>query len=246
MKTPRFSLVIPAYNEEKYLPRLLESIGSARRAYSRGADAVEVIVADNSSTDATAAVAARHGAAVTRVEKRVIAAARNGGARIARGEFLAFVDADTVSVHPGTFDAIEQLLETGRYVGGATGVGLERWSVGLAVMYAMFTPLAWLTRLDTGVVFCRRADYEAVGGYDETRPVAEDVAFLMALRRLGRTRGQRLIRARSTKAVASTRKFDHHGDWHYFTIMPRVAFNVLLGRAGIRDAIFNYWYRPQR
>ena len=67
MTTPRFSIVIPAYNEEKYLPRLLESIESARRAYSRGADAVEVIVADNSSTDATAAVAALHGAVVTRV-----------------------------------------------------------------------------------------------------------------------------------------------------------------------------------
>lgn len=246
MSGPRFSVVIPAYNEEKYLPRLLESIHTARRAYSRGADAVEVIVADNCSTDATADVAARHGAIVARVEKRVIAAARNGGAGVARGEFLGFVDADTVSIHPGTFDAIERLLDSGRYVGGATGVGLERWSFGLAVMYLLFTPLAWLTKMDTGLVFCRRADYVAVGGYDESRPVAEDVAFLMALRRLGKTRGQRLVRARTTKAVASTRKFDLHGDWHYFTMMPRVAFNVLVRRAGIRDAIFNYWYRPQR
>ena len=246
MTTPRFSIVIPAYNEEKYLPRLLESIESARRAYSRGAAAVEVIVADNSSTDATAAVSARHGAVVTRVEKRVIAAARNGGARVARGEYLAFVDADTVSVHPGTFDAMERLLDSGRCVGGATGVGLERWSAGIAVMYAMCLPLVWLTGMDTGVVFCRRRDYDAVGGYDESRPVGEDVAFLMALRRLGKTRGQRLVRTRSTKAIASTRKFDRHGDWHYFTIMPRVAFSMLVRRAGIRDAIFNYWYRPER
>ena len=246
MTTPRFSIVIPAYNEERYLPRLLDSIDVARRAYSRGADAVEVIVADNASTDETAAVAARHGAVVTRVEKRVIAAARNGGAAIARGELIAFVDADTVSIHAATFDTIEQLMSSGRYIGGATGVGLERWSVGIALMYVMFLPMVWLTGMDTGVVFCRREDYLAVGGYDEARPVAEDVAFLMALRRLGRSRGKRLVRARTAKAIASTRKFDHHGDWHYFTVMPRVAFKVLVHRAGIRDAVFNYWYRPQR
>lgn len=246
MTAPRISLVIPAYNEEKYLPRLLDSIETARKAYSRGADAVEVIVADNCSTDDTAAVAARYGSTVTRVEKRVIAAARNGGARVARGDLLAFVDADTVSIHPNTFDAIERLLDSGRYVGGATGVGLERWSIGLAVMYVLFLPLVWLTRMDTGVVFCRREDHMVVGGYEEARPVAEDVAFLMALRRLGRSRGQRLVRARATKAVASTRKFDLHGDWHYFTVMPRVAFNVLVKRAGIHDAIYNYWYKPQR
>ena len=114
---------------------------------------------------------------------------------MAKGEFIAFVDADTVSIHPETFDAIERLLDSGRCVGGATGVGLERWSAGLAVVYAMCLPLVWLTGMDTGVVFCRREDYVAVGGYDESRPVAEDVAFLLALRRLGKSRGQRLVRA---------------------------------------------------
>jgi hypothetical protein len=51
---PRFSLVIPAYNEEACLPRLLDSVDCARGAYAGGAGAIEVIVADDGSTDATA------------------------------------------------------------------------------------------------------------------------------------------------------------------------------------------------
>src|SRR5207248_1252646 len=85
---PRFSLVIPAYNEEAYLPRLLDSVDAARARYAGGPEAIEVIVADNASTDATARLAAERGCRVARVEKRVIAAARNGGAALARGEIL--------------------------------------------------------------------------------------------------------------------------------------------------------------
>ena len=54
----RFSVIIPAYNEEQYLPRLLKSIEVARANYSGGRDEIEVIVADNDSSDRTAEVAA--------------------------------------------------------------------------------------------------------------------------------------------------------------------------------------------
>ncbi len=101
--TPRFSLVIPAYNEEQYLPRLLDSIDIARDRYRQGRDAIEVIVANNASTDRTAEIATARGCSVVFVEKRAIAAARNGGARFARGEILAFIDADS-AIHPETFN----------------------------------------------------------------------------------------------------------------------------------------------
>ena len=71
--SPRFSLVIPAYNEEHYLPRLLDSVEVARNRYSRGPGAVEVIVADNCSTDGTADLAMARGCHVVSVEPRVIA-----------------------------------------------------------------------------------------------------------------------------------------------------------------------------
>ncbi|HEY3174517.1 MAG TPA: glycosyltransferase [Candidatus Polarisedimenticolia bacterium] len=246
MPTHRISIIIPAFNEANYLPRLLDSIEAARGAYARGAAAVEVIVADNASTDATARIARDGGARVVRVDKRAIAAARNGGARVATGGILAFVDADTLRIHARTFDVIEDLMSSSRFVAGATGIGMERWSAGIAATYALMIPMVWLTRMDTGVVFCRREDFVAVGGYDEARLVAEDLAFLLALRRLGRRRGQRLVRARRVKAVGSTRKFDEHGDWHYLTMMPRVAFKLLIGKAGAREAVLRYWYEPRR
>src|SRR5437867_847416 len=111
---PRYSLIIPAYNEERLLGRLLDSVDAARATYG-GGDAVEVIVADNASTDRTAVIAAMRGCRVIAVEKRVIAAARNAGARAARGEFLAFVDADA-QVHPDTFVEIDHARADPRVV----------------------------------------------------------------------------------------------------------------------------------
>jgi glycosyltransferase involved in cell wall biosynthesis len=240
----RFSLVVPAYNETGYLPRLLESVEAARGAYRGGPSQVEVIVADNASTDATAAVAAERGCRVVRVEKRVIAAARNGGAAAATGEVLCFVDADS-RLHPASFDRIDDVLRP-RVVAGATGVRPERWSPGFAVTWALMIPFVWLTGMDTGVVFCRRADFAAIGGYDESLLFAEDVDLLLRLRRLGRSRGQRLTRMRGAKTIASVRKFDEHGDWHYLTMMPRVAAGWLLRRDTGRAFAERYWYRPNR
>ena len=74
-------------------------------------------------------------------------------------------------------------------IGGATGVKPERWSVGIALSYAMFVPVVAATRIDTGVVFCRREDFETIGGYDETLKFAEDVRFHVDMWRLGRKRG---------------------------------------------------------
>jgi glycosyltransferase involved in cell wall biosynthesis len=240
--TPRYSVVVPAYNEERLLPRLLDSIDTARTAYA-GIGNVEVIVADNSSTDRTASIAAARGARVVSVEKRVIAAARNGGARAARGEILAFTDADS-QVHPRTFAEIDSALATGRVVGGATGVTLERWSAGIAVAYAIMLPMVLITGMDTGVVFCRRRDFDAMGGYDENILIAEDVAFLHALRQLGKTRGQRLARVTSAKGIASTRKFDEYGDWHFFTVLA--AGIKYLWTRDMTAFVDRYWYKPRR
>jgi len=241
---PDISLVIPAYNEARYLPRLLTSLVAARDRYAALGRTVEIIVADNCSTDDTARVAAEGGARVVRVEQRRIAKARNGGAAAARSQMLAFLDADTVRVHPDTFAAVAAALDDPTVVGGATGCTLERWSVGLAATFAMMVPLVWATRFDTGLVFCRRADFVAVGGYPEELRLAEDVAFLWRLRRLGKQRRQHLCRLRRFKVVASTRKFDEHGDWHYFGLLARAPALLLGARF---DALADrYWYRPNR
>jgi len=244
-QTFRLSLVIPAFNEELLLPGLLDSISVAQTRYRFGADAVQVVVADNTSTDATAAVAENFGCEVVSVPERRIGAVRNGGARAAVGEILSFVDADT-RIHPETFNAIEDVLATGRVVAGATGVSLDRWSLGIAATYALYMPFVWALRMDTGLVFCRRSDFEAVGGYDERRAFGEDVQLLVDLRRVGLRRDQRLTRLTSVKAVASTRKFDTHGDWHYFTqIIPLLPL-ILWSPKSTSAFAERYWYGDQR
>lgn len=239
---PRFSVVIPAYNEERYLPRLLDSIDAARAAYGGDPGAIEVVVADNASTDGTARLAESRSCRVAHVEKRVIAAARNGGARASRGEILCFIDADG-RIHPETFRAIDEVLATGRVVAGSTGLSLERWSAGLAVTYALMVPIIWMTKIDSGVVFCRREDFEAVGGYDETRRIAEDVDFLWRLKKLGWRRRQSLVRLRRQKAIGSVRKFDEYGEWHYLTTLPKAAFQYFFRKDAANAFIDRYWYR---
>lgn len=241
----KFSVVIPAYNEEEFLPRLLDSIDVARTNYAGRRDQIEVIVADNNSNDRTADVAKEHGAQVAPVAKRCIAAARNGGARTASGEILCFIDADS-AVHPQTFNEIERVMSTGRYVAGFTGVTLERKSLGLMVTYCAFMPFVMLTGIDTGVAFCRREDFEAVGGYDETRLYAEDVLLPMALRRLGRKRGQRLTRIPKVKALGCTRKFDQFGEWHYFWMMGHAFKSLVTWNWNDEKLAERYWYNSGR
>jgi glycosyltransferase involved in cell wall biosynthesis len=241
----RFSIIIPAYNEEQYLPRLLDSIDAARSNYSGGAEAVEVVVADNDSTDRTAEIAAARGARVVRVAKRRIAAARNGGGHAARGEIVCFIDGDS-AVHPQTFNAIAGAIASGRYVGGSTGLTLERKSFGLLVTYCLGAPLVLLTGMDSGVVFCRREDFEAVGGYDEDYMYAEDLLFLMALRRLGKTRGQRLTRLPKIRALGCTRKFDQFGDWHYFGMLGHAIKSLITGNWHDKNLADRYWYKSGR
>ena len=195
MATPRFSVIIPAHNEETYLPRLLDSIDEAGMAYVGGTEQIKVIVSDNCSTDMTAAVAASRGCRVASVTRRTIAAARNGGAAIAEGEILCFIDADS-AVHPNTFNAVDEAMTSSRYVGGSTGIYLERISPGIALTYLMFLPIPLLFGLDTGLVFCRRQDFREIGGFDDERLYAEDVKFQWMLRRLGKRRGQSLTRLR--------------------------------------------------
>src|SRR5207245_5536799 len=118
-------------------------------------------------------------------------------------------------------------VPSGGYVWCVSGAVVERKSFALLITYWMFMPMVLLTGLDMGFSFCRREDFEAVGGYDESRLYAEDVLLPLALRRLGRTRGQRIKRLPQVKALGCTRKFDQFGDWHYFWMLGH-AFKSLL------------------
>lgn len=173
-RSPEISLVIPAWNEAAYLPRLLDTVDEARHRYEGGADAVEVIVADNDSTDETSEIARARGCRVAHVAKRCIAAARNGGAALARGTLICFTDADSL-IHPETFNYVTAVMRRGGFIGGGTGVEMERWSAGIAAAWCVIMLPLWSVGLDGGVWFCRRSDFERMGGFDERLLAAEDV-----------------------------------------------------------------------
>jgi len=84
------SLVIPCLNEEKLLPKLLNSIKAIERSD------FETIVIDNNSSDKTVQIAKTYGVFGGRCLKRGVGATRNMGARKAKGKYLAFLDADCI------------------------------------------------------------------------------------------------------------------------------------------------------
>ncbi len=81
------SIIIPTKNEEEYLPKLLESI--KKQTFKD----YEIIVADNKSTDKTRKIAIKYKCKIVR--GGLPGKARNGGAKVARGDILLFLDADT-------------------------------------------------------------------------------------------------------------------------------------------------------
>jgi len=115
-------------------------------------------------------------------------------------------------------------------------------------------PPLWLLGLDGGVWFCRRSDFHAVGGFNEKIRAGEDVRFLSALVRLGRSRTPRERLANRFTArklgispatvMNSARKFDQRGDWHLLWDAVRNLPGVVWhGKRKIDQYVDDYWYQ---
>jgi len=208
-----FSVVVPAHNEAALLPLALRSIAVAAE---RVDGAVEVIVVANRCTDATAELARAAGANVIENDSRNISAVRNAGAARATSDALVTIDADC-RMSPSTFEEIERLFGSGRFVGGGTKVVPERRSAGIRATYVLMEAVVFLSRLGGGQFWCLRSDFMAVGGFDESLLIAEDLDFARRLRAHGRRTGRRFTNLRAA-IVASCRKFDRFGDWHMFAL----------------------------
>jgi glycosyltransferase involved in cell wall biosynthesis len=180
---PALSIIVPAYNEAALLGATLAAIRGAADALG---EPYELIVVDDASTDRTAAIAIEHGARVVEVRVRHIAAARNAGARVAGGDLLVFVDADTI-VPPRVLARAVAAVRAGAVGGGAIArmtSGHPRWAERMMAAASWFMQtVRWAAGC---FLFVRREAFERAGGFDERYFASEEIHLSRALKRQGR------------------------------------------------------------
>lgn len=189
LKRPTISLIIPAFNEEAYLPACLAAVER-----NIGDKVIEVIVVDNNSTDGTKSVIARHPSVTYVFEPRKgITRARQRGFVESRGDVLAYVDADT-RPPPGWIEQILDQFETrenlaclsGPYsfydLGGLQNAVSTGW-------FVIARPLYRLTgyMMVGGNFAIRRDVLQRMGGFDSTIEFyGEDVDIAKRARKQGK------------------------------------------------------------
>jgi glycosyltransferase involved in cell wall biosynthesis len=237
--TPRISLIIPAFNEEQWLGKALDSVKRAKEAYTVPSR-IEVIVVNNNSTDKTGEIARDHHARVVFEEKRCIAAVRNSGAASAGGEIVGFLDADSrVSVN--IFNVIDKAMSSGEYIGGGTDIKMDRNSLGIYCTYFITKyPAMWLLGVMGGLIFTANAIFREIGGFDESLFCGEDMRFILDLKKYGKRNGKKFKVIKDTHVISSARAFDRFGDWYYFRNLPR----IIRQKNAFRDREFceRFWY----
>ena len=178
-----------------------------------------LIVVDNNSTDATAAVAKAHGATVVFEPHNQISRARNAGARAAIEagcQQLVFIDADTLPAPETLLLAIERMASQQCVCGGALIAfdrevfWLARWTLALWNFYSR-------TRREAAgaFLFCTSEAFAAVSGFSERVYASEEIWFIRAIKRWAKHQGvakdQRCVILQPPEAprvVTSARKAD--------------------------------------
>ena len=187
--SPAVSVLVPAFNEERYLAPVLARV---HESFAAGGFAdYEIIVCDNNSSDRTAAVAQENGARVVHEPHNQISRARNTAARAARGRWLIFVDADTL-VSPELIAATLRRFEDGKVcAGGASLVfDLQNLNPTAASLLWVWNRISAAAKLAAGsYVYCYRQAWEDCGGFDEAVYAGEELYFSRRLKQWARSVG---------------------------------------------------------
>ncbi|MBI5208369.1 MAG: glycosyltransferase [Elusimicrobia bacterium] len=238
----RLSIVIPAFNEEKLLRSCLRSVQAALAACARPGLSAEVIVCDNNSTDATPEIARQEGAAVVFEPHNQISRARNAGARAAAGEWLLFIDADSL-LRPGTLGAMLDAIAAGGCAGGGCVIEFDVMPRHVAAVVLFWNLLSRAFRWAAGsFVFCRADAFREVGGFSQDLYAAEEIGLSMALHRWARPRGLAFTVLHGVPHMSSGRKASLYSVREILGMLLRLALSPRK-MLGSRDGLFMFYDR---
>jgi len=225
---PLISVVIPAYNEAARIPAALAPI--------RQTDAVEVVVVDGQSEDASADVARKCGARVLRSE-RGRAIQMNVGARESRGELLLFLHVDSI-LPDGFARQVREILDDPGVSAGAFRLEIDdqrrslRWIESVANWRARRLQMPYGDQ----ALFLRASVFHEIGGYPEL-PLLEDLELVRRLRRRGR------IAIAGSAVRTSARRWARVGPWRA-TLINQLAVAAYM--SGVRVEKVARWYHRGR
>lgn len=181
MKLP-VSIIIPTFNEERFLPRLLTSLKS------QTVSPKEIIVADAFSVDKTRPIAKLFGCKI--VDGGMPAKARNNGAKHARGSILLFLDAD-VALPPRFLEQTIAEMENKKldiascFVTPLSSLRVDKILHSFANNYMKFTQ-NFYPHIPGCCIFVRRSLHQKVSGFDESIILAEDHDYVKRAKEFGK------------------------------------------------------------
>ena len=199
---PTISVVIPAYNEEERIERTLKSLTTQTNK------ALEIIVADNNSTDKTTEIAKKYGALVVSEHQQGYVFALNTGLKATKGEVVAIIDADS-KPDLNWLETIGEEFKNENVVALTGPIHVDLKSNLLKFIsekgYSAFLGINFLIGKPhlTGFNFAvRRSALLKVNGLDIKFAMSPDVDLGIRLSKTGK-----VIFAKNTYVTASTRRF---------------------------------------
>jgi glycosyltransferase involved in cell wall biosynthesis len=242
--TPRISVVVPAFNEERLLAGSLAAMRDAMRAFEEAGWRTELIVCDNNSTDRTAEIARTASARVVFEPVNQIARARNAGAAHASGDWLLFIDADSYPSLDLFREVVTRIRSADTLAGGATvdfdtDERLVRWWI------AAWNFMSRRMRLAAGsFVFCEAAAFRRLGGFNEKLYAGEELDLFQRLKRLARTLDRKIVILHRHPLRTSGRKAKLYTKREFLWFMVKT---VLAGGRNLRSRESCYaWYDGRR
>jgi glycosyltransferase involved in cell wall biosynthesis len=239
------SVIVPAFNEEKLIAASLRCMRQAAASFARRGWETEIIVCDNNSTDATAALARAGGARVVFEPVNQIARARNTGAAAARGDWFVFVDADSRPT-PELFAEVAAQIESGQCLAGGCTIRWDErhfWADHGANLWNL---LSRMIKWAAGAfIFCEAEAFRKVGGFNLELFAQEEIDLSKRLKKLARARGKRMVVLYRHPLLTSARKIR--------IVSPRQMARLLMKfilhpRQWVRSrhACSAYWYDGRR